>query len=216
MLGRPGSWAPVCMNVMAGSWLIASVCIDRTMHRSSTIAAVCGSSSLIHMPLWPYCLKANFDGIMGKVAWPEVMPVRRWPIADRVGQFFAGEVGELGLVVEEVDLRRAAGLEQVDDPLGLGSEGGDVVPVIDGGLRRGGGIGGGGEELGVEQRRERDGAEAEAGALKKLAAGDAVCGSKNVVHVSKLPRPALCRPLLVDCYFVITSSRFNTMLATVV
>ena len=38
MLGRPASCEPVWMNVMAGSWLIASVCIDRMMQRSSAIA----------------------------------------------------------------------------------------------------------------------------------------------------------------------------------
>ena len=50
MLGRPASCEPVWKNVIAGSWLIASVCIDLTKHRSSTIFAVCGSSSLTHAP----------------------------------------------------------------------------------------------------------------------------------------------------------------------
>ncbi len=31
MLGRPGCCEPVWMNVIAGSWLIASVCIDLMM-----------------------------------------------------------------------------------------------------------------------------------------------------------------------------------------
>ena len=31
MLGRPGIWLPVWMNVIAGSWLIASVFIVLTM-----------------------------------------------------------------------------------------------------------------------------------------------------------------------------------------
>ena len=48
--GRPVIWLPVCMNVMAGSWLIASVCMLRMKHMSSTILAVYGSSSLTHMP----------------------------------------------------------------------------------------------------------------------------------------------------------------------
>ena len=50
MLGRPGCWNPVWMNVIAGSWLIASVCIDLMTQMSSTIFAVCGSSSLTHVP----------------------------------------------------------------------------------------------------------------------------------------------------------------------
>src|SRR5439155_10940526 len=40
--GRPVSWLPVCIYVMAGSWLMASVCILRTKHMSSTILAVDG------------------------------------------------------------------------------------------------------------------------------------------------------------------------------
>ncbi len=35
--GRPAIIEPVFMNVWAGSWLIASVCIERTMHISSAI-----------------------------------------------------------------------------------------------------------------------------------------------------------------------------------
>ena len=42
MLGRPASCEPVCTNVIAGSWLIASVCIERMMQMSSTMPAVCG------------------------------------------------------------------------------------------------------------------------------------------------------------------------------
>src|SRR5256885_11941857 len=46
MLGRPASCDPVWKNVIAGSWLIASVCIERMTHISSAIRAVWGSSSL--------------------------------------------------------------------------------------------------------------------------------------------------------------------------
>ena len=51
MLGRPAICEPVWKNVIAGSWLIASVYIERTMQRSSTTLAVCGSSSLTQAPL---------------------------------------------------------------------------------------------------------------------------------------------------------------------
>ena len=57
MEGRPENWDPVWMNVMAGSWLIASVYIDRMKQSSSTIPAVWGSSSLTHAPLWPWRAK---------------------------------------------------------------------------------------------------------------------------------------------------------------
>ena len=39
MLGRPEIVEPVFMNVWAGSWLICSVFIERTMQMSSAIAA---------------------------------------------------------------------------------------------------------------------------------------------------------------------------------
>ncbi len=42
MLGRPASCEPVCTKVIAGSWLIASVCIERIKQMSSAIVAVCG------------------------------------------------------------------------------------------------------------------------------------------------------------------------------
>jgi len=44
MLGRPASCEPVWKNVMAGSWLIASVCIDLMKQSSSTIFAVQAST----------------------------------------------------------------------------------------------------------------------------------------------------------------------------
>ena len=70
---------PVCIRVMAGSWLIASVCMLRMKAMSSTIRAVYGKSSDTHMPLLPCCWKRYFEGAIGKRAWPEVMVVRRWP-----------------------------------------------------------------------------------------------------------------------------------------
>ena len=80
MLGRPASWLPVCMKVMAGSWLIASVCIPRTTHHSSDLEAICGISSLNQLPDWPCCLNLKIDGATGKFFWPDVIVVRRWPL----------------------------------------------------------------------------------------------------------------------------------------
>ena len=64
---------------MAGSWLIASVCIDLMKHSSSTTRAVCGRSSLTQAPDWPCLAKRNRLGATGKLACVEVMPVSRWP-----------------------------------------------------------------------------------------------------------------------------------------
>ena len=105
---------------MAGSWLIASVCMLRMKHMSSTILAVYGSSSLTHMPHWPCWANLNFDGAIGKRAWPRGH--RRQPLAhaDRVGQVLVEPLVHLRLVVEQVHLRRAADHVQIDDVLGLG------------------------------------------------------------------------------------------------
>ena len=51
MLGRPDCCEPVWKKITAGSWLMASVCIDLMMHKSSTTRAVWGISSLTHAPL---------------------------------------------------------------------------------------------------------------------------------------------------------------------
>ena len=57
MEGRPLMPVPVFMKVWAGSWLICSVTIDRTMAISSTIFAVHGMKSLTYWPPWPCWLE---------------------------------------------------------------------------------------------------------------------------------------------------------------
>ncbi len=71
---------------MAGSWLMASVYIERMKQTSS---ATCGRyfhSSLNHMPHLPWRANLYLEGAMGKRAWPEVMVVRRWPIRTLLGK----------------------------------------------------------------------------------------------------------------------------------
>ena len=53
---------------------------------SSTIFAVCGSSSVTHMPLLPCCANLYFDGAIGNRAWPEVIVVSRWPMRTESGR----------------------------------------------------------------------------------------------------------------------------------
>ena len=57
---------------------------------------------------------------MGNRAWPEVMVVSRWPMADRVGQVLVVPILHLRLVVVQVHLRRPADHVQIDHVLGLG------------------------------------------------------------------------------------------------
>src|SRR5207247_604444 len=65
VLGRPGNWLPVWMNVIAGSWLIASVCIVLTIATSSAIEPRWGNSSLNQAPCLPYCWNLKSEGAIG-------------------------------------------------------------------------------------------------------------------------------------------------------
>jgi len=47
--GRPATWLPVCMSVIAGSWLVASVCMLRMTTSSSAAFFSHG-----HRPLNPH------------------------------------------------------------------------------------------------------------------------------------------------------------------
>ena len=58
MLGRPEMVVPVFMNVWAGSWLIASVRMERMMQMSSAIEPMRGNSSQISGPDLPNRLKS--------------------------------------------------------------------------------------------------------------------------------------------------------------
>ena len=64
------------MNVIAGSWLIASVFIVLMTVMSSTIFAVCGSSSLTHVPDWPCRANVNSELATGSNDWPIVWATR--------------------------------------------------------------------------------------------------------------------------------------------
>jgi hypothetical protein len=74
------------MYVIAGSWLIASVFMLRIKHMSSAILAFHGNSSLSHMPHSPCWANLNFDGAIGKRAWPLVIVVSRCPIRTLSGR----------------------------------------------------------------------------------------------------------------------------------
>ena len=67
--GRPATWLPEQKKVMAGSWLIASVCIVRMTQRSSATSPVWLSRSLYSTPDFPYFLKFVNAPASGSVAW---------------------------------------------------------------------------------------------------------------------------------------------------
>ena len=104
---------------MAGSWLIASVFSELTMAMSSTIVAVCGSSSLTQAPHWPCCGKLEHRRHARKRLLSRGHAGDALAHADRRRQFLAVVVAQLRLVIEQVDVRRPAGHEKIDDALGL-------------------------------------------------------------------------------------------------
>ena len=59
---------------------MASVLTVLTMVMSSTILAMFGSSSLTQAPDLPCCSNLKIERATGKLDWPEVMPVMRWPM----------------------------------------------------------------------------------------------------------------------------------------
>src|SRR5262249_49990896 len=92
--------------------------------------------------------------------------------ADRGWQILAGQLRQLGLGVEQLELGRTAGHEQENDPLGPRLE---VTP------RQGSGRGRGGRVL-VEQRGQGDGADAPAGGVEGLAARQGLVAFQREVH----------------------------------
>ena len=97
--------------MIAGSWLIASVYIERTKQRSSTTCG--GVRQQLAEPGARLAVPGELEDRAGQreVAWLADMPVSRWP-PDRVGQVLAVHLVEERLVVEQVELRRAAALNR--------------------------------------------------------------------------------------------------------
>ena len=118
MLGRPASWAPVMKNVTAGSWLIASVCIDLMKHSSSATRAVCGNSSLSQAPRLAVLREPEPRRRDGETRLPRGHAGEPLPHPNGVGQLGRPQIGQSRLIVEQVHLRRPARLEEIDDPLG--------------------------------------------------------------------------------------------------
>ena len=83
MDGLPLIILPVYINWLAGSWLMASVFMERIRQRSSAIFAVHGRVSLNQVPASPCCVNLKTEGATGKLACPAVIPVRRSPWAAR-------------------------------------------------------------------------------------------------------------------------------------
>ena len=163
------------MNVIAGSWLIASVFMVLMTVMSSTIFAVYGSSSLTQVPACPCCANVNADFATGSVRLPHRLR-DALPLANGVGNLRALELRETRLVVERLELRRPAGLVQEDDALGLWREVGQraqptclrIARVLEGGESVSPAPAA--QQLRRQQRPERRGPDA-AGGQSRTAAG---------------------------------------------
>ena len=97
------------MNTQPGPWVLVFDCIEWMKAMSSTWRAIFGSSVLIILPLWP--AGANGQGLFIK------LPFLPW----NVTRFFLARhrlavvLFELGLMLPQVDVRRAAGAEYLQD-----------------------------------------------------------------------------------------------------
>ena len=131
MLGEPGNCEPVLMKVMPGSWLIASVCMRAD--DGDVIGDARGVGQQVADPL--AAVSALFEGgeafANGEVFLAGGHAGQALALADGVGEILAVDLLQLRLVVEEVDVRGAAGLEEIDDAFRLGREMGNA-----GGRRR--------------------------------------------------------------------------------
>ena len=110
------------MNVMAGSWLMASVCMVRMIAMSSTIFAVFGSSSEIQAPDLSVLGELENRRCDGKAALTGCHRRQALTFADGLRKVFVVPVLHLRLVVEEVHLRRRAHHVQIDGALGFWRE----------------------------------------------------------------------------------------------
>ena len=112
---------PVFMKVWAGSWLIASVCIERMMQISSAIVAeVREDRRRSPGPTWPHFWNGCCGREAGELGALELGD--RLALGERLRHRLAVHLGQLRLVVERLQVRRPAGHVQVDDALGLRRE----------------------------------------------------------------------------------------------
>ena len=120
MLGRPEMVVPVFMNVCAGSWLIASVTIDRMTQISSATPPISGKIVADLLARLAVLLERVLGGEAG-----ELLPLElrdRHPRGERPRHRLAVHRGELRLVIERLQVRRPARHVQVNDPLRLRRE----------------------------------------------------------------------------------------------
>ena len=95
MLGRPAICDPVFMNMWAGSWLIASVVIERMTQISSATEPICGRSSESSVPFFP-CFENLNCGPWQMSFWPWSW-ASCWPVVKLSGIPLPSISASLGL-----------------------------------------------------------------------------------------------------------------------
>ena len=181
---------PVFMNVWAGSWLIASVCSERTMQMSSATVPMCGKSAQISWPDWPNFL----NGCCGREA-VQLLPLQlgdRLALGERLGHRLAVHLGQLGLVVERLQVRRPAGHVRKMTRLALGARcSGLTTPR----LADGAAADSAAASIAIEKRRQRRCADAAGRAAEERAAepdsGLRMIGLRIVERSRLVPRDRL-------------------------
>ena len=157
MLGRPEICVPVFMNVCAGSWLICSVCIERTMQMSSAMPPMSREERRASPARTRRSCVNGCCGPKHFSAWPCSCAIG-WPLVNDSGIGWPCRFVELRLVVEQLEVRRPAGQVEVDDPLRLRRE---VQRAHDAGRDRGaaGASAGGAARSAFGSRSDRNAAE---------------------------------------------------------
>ena len=85
------------MNVIAGSWLIASVWSVLITAIRSAIEAMWGSRLLTQVPLSPCCAKVTRGATTGNEVWCDVIEVTRWSVRTDGGSSVPSSAASPGL-----------------------------------------------------------------------------------------------------------------------
>ena len=119
MLGRPNCAEPVLAKSLAGAWLKTSVATDLTNVRSSTTSAMSRQERRDPCPRLAVPRElADRPQQLGMLLGENIHECESTPLDERIGDRLAAVLLKLGLVVEELELARSAGHEEIDHALG--------------------------------------------------------------------------------------------------
>ena len=147
-------------------WLMPSAQHERITAMSSTHVAMCGSQSLTQVPLWPCCFHWRLLARIGESNSPIAVMTRAEARRDRLAREFV----EQRLRIEGIDVPRPAFHEQEDHALGFR---GEMRLARQQRLRDGASLllHRRAERRAAQQIRQRERAEARAGAGEEIATG---------------------------------------------